>query len=416
MVIAVAVAAFVAFFGFLGWRWRRLARKTKVVQAERAVIVQEQCTAARERVREFQAHFVTVQGDVFLGFDKLRPQERLRNDLIIYDSVADVRDASTRGEVFIFFSHQWLGWAEPDPERIHVAAMQQAVQCVSRETNTPLEKIRVWVDYVSIPQRNRSEQKLAIASLPTFASCCDFFIVVAPDAAHKNTGCLCGSKSYRSRAWCRAEIMSCWARNGTSAMYYNSNDGLKPLVASEDIVSKDILHEALDVMHGEFTCCRLGHPDEGPCDREALMLPLLGLYADVYAQRNDQSRTDAYKFIEPIKDRLFPATFEYTHRSPDGVETTMTQVLFGDLIAAVEESIDGVDAEACRDFKPGTNAQRHRLHHAKHGHASGSSFFTVSTTSRADEENLKAPGGGRLSLNRSATWRTSAPSVEMHGP
>ena len=131
---------------------------------------------------------------------------------------------------------------------------------------------------------------------------CDFFIVVAPDTTHKNTGCLCGSKSYRSRAWCRAEIMSCWARNGTSAMYYNSNDGLKPLLASEDIVSKDILHEALDVMHGEFTCCRLGHPDEGPCDREALMLPLLGLYADVYAQRNgkvgskyygDQSRTDA---------------------------------------------------------------------------------------------------------------------------
>ena len=31
-------------------------------------------------------------------------------------------------------------------------------------------------------------------------------------------------------------------------MYYNSNAGLKPLV-----VSDEILHEALDVMHGEFT-------------------------------------------------------------------------------------------------------------------------------------------------------------------
>ena len=70
--------------------------------------------------------------------------------------------------------------------------------------------------------------------------------------------------------------MSCWARNGTSDMYFNTNEGLKPLV-----VSDEILHEALDVMNGEFTCCRLGHPNEDPCDREALMLPLLGLYADV---------------------------------------------------------------------------------------------------------------------------------------
>ena len=152
------------------------------------------------------------------------------------------------------------------------------------------------------------------------------------------------------------------------------------------------------------------------------MLPLLGLYADVYAQRNgkvgsksrlDESRADAYKFIEPLKDTLFPATFEYTHRS-GGVETTTTQVLFGDLIAAVEESIDGVDADnMSRDLRPGTNAQRHRLHHAKHGHASGGLKRSGlkrsgSTNSRTDEENWQAPGG---QLPHSKTWRTSAPSV-----
>ena len=101
-----------------------------------------------------------------MSFDRLRPQEEMRDEIIIYDSVADVRDASARGEVFIFFSHQWLGWSEPDPQRIHMAAMQQAVHNVSKDTETPLEKIRVWVDYISIPQRNRSVQKLAIASLP----------------------------------------------------------------------------------------------------------------------------------------------------------------------------------------------------------------------------------------------------------
>ena len=168
------------------------------------------------------------------------------------------------------------------------------------------------------------------------------------------------------------------------------------------------------------------------------MLPLLGLYADVYAQRNgkvgsksrlDESRADAYKFIEPLKDTLFPATFEYTHRDSDGVETTTTQVLFGDLIAAVEESIDGDTETLSRDYKPGTHAQRHRHHHAQHGHASGGLGLLMrrnssrglkrsgstlqrsgSTASRTDEENLQAPGG---QLPHSKTWRTSAPSVEI---
>lgn len=94
-------------------------------------------------------------------------------------------------------------------------------------------------------------------------------IVIAPDAIHADAGCPCSSRSYRRRAWCRAEIMSCRARN----------EGLKPLASDE------ILAEALDVMGGEFTCCRLGHPGGVPCDREELMLPLLGLYAKREARR-----------------------------------------------------------------------------------------------------------------------------------
>ena len=88
---------------------------------------------------------------------------------------------------------------------------------------------------------------------------------------------------------------------------------------------------------------------------------------------------DAYEFIEPIKDRLFPKDFEYTHINPeDGVETTTTQVLFGDLIAAVEQTIDGEGATAAASnplrgasFAPGTHAQRHRVRQSgsKHGGA-----------------------------------------------
>ena len=186
-------------------------------------------------------------------------------------------------------------------------------------------------------------------------------------------------------------------------MYYNSNEGLKPLV-----VSDTILDEALDVIGGEFTCCRLGLPDEDPCDREQLMLPLLGLYADVYAGRCGK-HADAYAFIEPRKHQLFPSTFEYTHRSPDGIETTTTQMLFGDLIAAVEHATDqeeSGDAKPTRapDFKPGTNAQRHSLHRSKHGHGSEhdsgteslgrmrvANLFGLSTRGRSDSDSLRLP-------------------------
>ena len=34
-----------------------------------------------------------------------------------------------------------MGWAEPDPQRIHIKAMQQAVRFVSKDTDTPPRSI-----------------------------------------------------------------------------------------------------------------------------------------------------------------------------------------------------------------------------------------------------------------------------------
>ena len=104
-----------------------------------------------------------------------------------------------------------------------------------------------------------------------------------------------------------------------------------------------------------------------------------------------------------------PTLFEYTHRSPDGIETTTTQMLFGDLIAAVEHATDqeeSGDAKPTRapDFKPGTNAQRHSLHRSKHGHGSEhdsgteslgrmrvANLFGLSTRGRSDSDSLRLP-------------------------
>ena len=179
------------------------------------------------------------------------------------------------------------------------------------------------------------------------------------------------------------------------------------------------------MINGEYTCCRLGHPNEDPCDREELMLPLLGLYADMYRERHGK-HADAYKFIEPIKHRLFPATFDYLHRDSDGVESTTTQVLFGDLVAAVEHAADQENDEKATarapDFKPGTNAQRHRLHHAKHGskhgpkHGSGGlSTIFGSSGSHHGSGSIDAPApaepSDHLRFARSLTWRASPPAL-----
>ena len=64
LLIALGALIVVAGLAFLCLRLRAAARARKRLEAERAVVVQEQCTAARERVDEFQALFATLPGAV----------------------------------------------------------------------------------------------------------------------------------------------------------------------------------------------------------------------------------------------------------------------------------------------------------------------------------------------------------------
>ena len=148
----------------------RFVRKKQQLEMARALQVRDQVAAAVEKIQEFQAIFATLPGDAFCALEKLVPHEALRKDLVIYDAIADVAAAKREGLVFVFLSHQWLAFASPDPANVHCAAMQSAVRAVAAAAGVPLASLRVWVDFISIPQRNRSEQRLSIASLPTFAS------------------------------------------------------------------------------------------------------------------------------------------------------------------------------------------------------------------------------------------------------
>jgi len=99
------------------------------------------------------------------------------------------------------------------------------------------------------------------------------------------------------------------------------------------------------------------------------MLPMLGLYAELYRDRRGAS-AEAYALIEDKKDKLYPRTFCYRCRGTDGgAPTTEELPLFGDLIDAVEYfiTLDEADDDrllnrAIPDFRPGTNSQRRSFH------------------------------------------------------
>ena len=65
------------------------------------------------------------------------------------------------------------------------------------------------------------------------------------------------------------------------------------------------------------------------------MLPMLGLFAELYRGRETTTR-DAYALVEPLVDRLYPRTFTYRR---DG-HADEEHPLFGDLIDAVRHAID----------------------------------------------------------------------------
>ena len=96
-------------------------------------------------------------------------------------------------------------------------------------------------------------------------------------------------------------------------------------------------------------------------------------------------------------------------------DTSTTQVLFGDLVAAVEATIDDESART-KGFKPGTNAQRHRLHRI---HQPGrqrsrlkdlirASFRRVNVVSETDSEK-EPPAAARPAARPQLSWRASAP-------
>lgn len=109
----------------------------------------------------------------------------------------------------VFISHQWLDATEPDPFNVHFEALCQAMALLcDGVSGMKADDMHIWVDYTCVPQKNVSQQRLAINALSVYASACMFFLVIAPTTHGRQIMSDRQSYSagtYSSRGWCRLE-------------------------------------------------------------------------------------------------------------------------------------------------------------------------------------------------------------------
>ena len=126
-----------------------------------------------------------------------------------------------------------MAGSSPDPENVHFKGIIDAVSALQSrlwmeddpKADAPFY---VWLDYISIPQANKTLQSLSISSLALYASMPDYFVVVAPPATHVDKQCACDKQTYLRRGWyacvCIARVVwnICIHRSGGELIYNDS--------------------------------------------------------------------------------------------------------------------------------------------------------------------------------------------------
>eukprot|EP00629_Pelagomonadales_sp_RCC1024_P005777 CAMPEP_0119296062 /NCGR_PEP_ID=MMETSP1329-20130426/50379_1 /TAXON_ID=114041 /ORGANISM="Genus nov. species nov., Strain RCC1024" /LENGTH=890 /DNA_ID=CAMNT_0007296993 /DNA_START=122 /DNA_END=2795 /DNA_ORIENTATION=+ len=151
---------------------------------------------------------------------------------------------------------------------------------------------------------------------------------------------------------------------------------VKTSPASPFVAEVDAFRGCLGIVHGDLTCCRLKHADGAPCDREELVLPIMGLFDKIYRERaSDSLVASVYQMLLKGATRstedYFPKYFDYA--LPNG--ESIRKPLFGDLPRAIMDRIDEeygvVRRKQAPYLTPGADTRRDasNAHHARSEHA-----------------------------------------------
>ena len=329
VMIPTGLVVFGLIFCFMFFRFRK---KLEKLEAEKRRQLQEKVNEATDSVNSLAHPIVLITAEKFMNSGKMVKHEEARAQqcFCTIDSMEELKSFK-KGKTLIFFSHQWLAWEEPDPDRVQYKAMIAAFKVLIKRDNIDIANTFVWLDYTSIPQTHRGLQKLSINSLTNYAGACDYFIIVAPgEIYHANTGTLCDKHSYQLRSWCRAEQLAHSCRRGVENMFIANEHGLEPL-------TWDWIKNSLQVFNGRLTCCDRGHEGIEQCDREFLVTPALGLYCELLAQDKEghltKDKKEVLTFFKENEHAVFPPTMEFS--LPCG--QSETRELFGEILTLLHE-------------------------------------------------------------------------------
>lgn len=331
-------------------RAKRRFQMKVMEETRRKVEVCRRCTHRLEHPMNL------VRADRFAGMKSLLRHEAARDlgIVTVLDNMSAINTFRDEGNIIVFISHQWLGRKHPDPCGVKWVAMLNALKYVAERTKASMENIWVWADHTSIPQLNQASQQRAVASLPIFAASAHFFVIVAPCALNADTNHVQDIMTYCQRMWCRAEQLSYVCSCGHTAMVIADEVGVRtgPEVFGGDSKWEAYLDSALHVFHGEASCCSYNHCVDNepiPCDREQLVLPMLGLWAQMRVRLEgvtssstkfvsaEAQLADA-RFARKLESRvhdLFPACYMYN--TENGLQK---RELFGDLVDHVCRVVD----------------------------------------------------------------------------
>ncbi|KAL3928677.1 MAG: hypothetical protein SGPRY_002286 [Prymnesium sp.] len=194
-----------------GWVKKRL--ETAVQRAARLEALHKQVDSSSESSGKLSFGIVLVNARFFLRHGRLLPYETLRdlNQLKArsppftgFFSVLDTLRAAkefANDQIIIFFSHQWLGWDEPDPKNVHYSCIAKAINSIIEKSNSNQKNTWVWVDRSCIPQLNPTTLGLAVSDLSEVAALASYLVVVAPPTTHCDSHEPSNMTSYQSRGW-----------------------------------------------------------------------------------------------------------------------------------------------------------------------------------------------------------------------
>lgn len=298
-----------------------------------------------ETITEFHHPMVVISGEALaqMSWDRLQGLHegaRERGILKTFDtmsSIAEFRQGHPRARV-VLFSYEWLSWSFKGPTALQFSCMQDALQLYRQAMSLGSEDVFVWLDVLSIPQLNKGVQRLAVNSLYTYASAVDATIIVAPESRHEGTGEFANLETYKSRVWTRVEQVAHVAAHGLDSLYIAATGGKRLECASEAW-----LKDVVDIFSGSMTCCRLEHAHQDHCDKETLVLPLLGLWYVLCGGEGPRSNVGAELLrglIAPRVHEIFPEEFNFVTKSGTEVRS-----LFGDLIPMLDKHLRKVHAK-----------------------------------------------------------------------